>query len=174
MFDTKTEKVFKSRDVVFYEDKPENVTEDIIIQEVTDESKDTEDSVGAESNSSDENFESIEDPDSESSDEEDDNNDADRPQSRQEKEKSLVRRSSRVRKPKEFQDFITYSVLEESEQIEPMSVDEALKDPHGREWKQAMKEEYDALIQNQTWELCDRPKDKKVLKTRWIRTNPGC
>lgn len=38
-----------------------------------------------------------------------------------------------------------------------------------------MKEEFDALMQNKTWELCSPPKGKKILKTRWvfkIKQNP--
>lgn len=31
-----------------------------------------------------------------------------------------------------------------------------------------MKEELNALIQNKTWELCDPPQGRKVLKSRWV------
>lgn len=31
-----------------------------------------------------------------------------------------------------------------------------------------MHSEYDSLIENRTWELVSRPKDKKVLTNRWI------
>lgn len=31
-----------------------------------------------------------------------------------------------------------------------------------------MKEEYKLLIENRTWELCLPPKDKKILRSKWI------
>ncbi|RDX80704.1 putative mitochondrial protein, partial [Mucuna pruriens] len=42
----------------------------------------------------------------------------------------------------------------------PTSVQEALKDEN---WVQAMKEEMEALEKNSTWEIVDRPKDKRVV-----------
>ncbi|RDX98154.1 hypothetical protein CR513_18963, partial [Mucuna pruriens] len=44
---------------------------------------------------------------------------------------------------------------------------EALKDEN---WVQAMKEEMEALEKNSTWEIVDRPKDKRVVGCRWIYT----
>ncbi|RDX91841.1 putative mitochondrial protein, partial [Mucuna pruriens] len=49
----------------------------------------------------------------------------------------------------------------------PTSVQEALKDEN---WVQAMKEEMEALEKNSTWEIVDRPKDKRVVGYRWIYT----
>ena len=31
-----------------------------------------------------------------------------------------------------------------------------------------MQEEYDSLLENKTWEVVDRPKDRKVLTGRWV------
>ncbi|RDX78018.1 putative mitochondrial protein, partial [Mucuna pruriens] len=44
-------------------------------------------------------------------------------------------------------------------------VQEALRDEN---WVQAMKEEIKALEKNSTWEIVDRPKDKRVVGCRWI------
>ncbi|RDX96269.1 hypothetical protein CR513_21093, partial [Mucuna pruriens] len=44
----------------------------------------------------------------------------------------------------------------------PTSVQEALKDEN---WVQAMKEEMKALKKNSTWEIVNRPKDKRVCKS---------
>ncbi|RDY00930.1 hypothetical protein CR513_15813, partial [Mucuna pruriens] len=49
----------------------------------------------------------------------------------------------------------------------PTSVQEALKDEN---WVQAMKEEMEALEKNSTWEIVDRPKDKRAIGCRWIYT----
>ncbi|RDX88558.1 putative mitochondrial protein, partial [Mucuna pruriens] len=47
----------------------------------------------------------------------------------------------------------------------PTSVQEALKDNN---WVKAMKEEIETLEKNSTWEIVDRPKDKRVVSCRWI------
>ncbi|RDX89133.1 putative mitochondrial protein, partial [Mucuna pruriens] len=49
----------------------------------------------------------------------------------------------------------------------PILVQEALKDEN---WVQAMKEEMEALENNSTWEIVDKPKDKRDVGCRWIYT----
>lgn len=51
-------------------------------------------------------------------------------------------------------------------------------DPHNRktaltstewnQWEQAMQEEYNSLLENKTWEVVDRPTNRKVLTGRWV------
>ncbi|KAL2936002.1 Retrovirus-related Pol polyprotein from transposon RE1 [Bienertia sinuspersici] len=41
----------------------------------------------------------------------------------------------------------------------------ALRDPN---WKVAMQEEYDALIENGTWELVPRPSNANIIRSLWI------
>ena len=53
-------------------------------------------------------------------------------------------------------------------QVEPRSVDEAIKDNY---WKEAMKEELQQIIKNNTWELVPRPKEKNVIGTKWVFIN---
>lgn len=48
---------------------------------------------------------------------------------------------------------------------EPKTIDQALKLPH---WYAAMKEEVDALYQNQTWTLVPRTTDMNVVGSRWV------
>ena len=38
-------------------------------------------------------------------------------------------------------------------------------------WLEAMQEEMDSLLKNQTYELVKHPKGKKVLKNRWVFKN---
>ena len=38
-------------------------------------------------------------------------------------------------------------------------------------WLEAMQEEMDSLLKNQTYELVKLPKGKKVLKNRWVFKN---
>lgn len=56
-------------------------------------------------------------------------------------------------------------LMTEYRKIEPHNVKIALQFPH---WVQAMKEEYDALLTNQTWSLVDPPKDKKIVGCKWV------
>src|SRR5271156_6742821 len=52
--------------------------------------------------------------------------------------------------------------------IEPLSVEDACNDS---DWKNAMKEELDQIIKNDTWELVPRPSDKNVIGTKWVFRN---
>lgn len=47
----------------------------------------------------------------------------------------------------------------------PSSVRVALRDPH---WKEAMQEEYDALVANCTWRLVPRPPGAHVITGKWV------
>ena len=49
----------------------------------------------------------------------------------------------------------------------PTSVQEALKDQN---WIQAMNEEMSVLERIETWQIVERPKDKKAVGCRWIYT----
>lgn len=49
----------------------------------------------------------------------------------------------------------------------PTSVQEALKD---KNWIQAMNEEMHALEKNGTWDIIEKPKDKRPVGCRWIYT----
>ena len=79
-------------------------------------------------------------------------------------ETTQIRRSGRERKPKGWLDYITFNVSM-VESTEPMNIQEALED---KNWNDAMKEKYEALLRNETWTLCTPPKDKKILKTKWV------
>lgn len=56
-------------------------------------------------------------------------------------------------------------LLTEYVEQEPPNVKEALKCDH---WVKAMKEEYDALIANETWSLVAPPANKKVIGCKWV------
>lgn len=51
---------------------------------------------------------------------------------------------------------------------DPMTVEDALSRPDAAQWKLAMEVEHQALMENRTWELVDRPKDRKVIKCKWV------
>ncbi|MCO5610037.1 hypothetical protein L7F22_064272 [Adiantum nelumboides] len=48
---------------------------------------------------------------------------------------------------------------------EPLSFDEA---QNLENWMAAMQSEFDALIENDTWTLCDLPPGKKAIGTKWV------
>jgi len=45
----------------------------------------------------------------------------------------------------------------------PNSYKEAVARPESNEWKQAIKDEYDGLIEMGTWKLVDLPKGRKPV-----------
>ncbi|OWZ03552.1 polyprotein [Phytophthora megakarya] len=57
--------------------------------------------------------------------------------------------------------------------VNPTSVKEALASEHAAEWKRAMNAEYESLLENNTWELVQRPKSTKsktvnILTSLWV------
>jgi hypothetical protein len=38
------------------------------------------------------------------------------------------------------------------------------------EWRKAIKEELEALVENKTWEIANLPEEKKPLDCRWVFT----
>ncbi|CAI7890935.1 unnamed protein product [Closterium sp. NIES-53] len=51
---------------------------------------------------------------------------------------------------------------------EPKTPAEALSGPDAEKWKQSVKEEYDSLLENETWELCELPPGKKAISSKLI------
>ncbi|CAI7749291.1 unnamed protein product [Closterium sp. NIES-53] len=51
---------------------------------------------------------------------------------------------------------------------EPKTLAEALSRPDAEKWKQSVKEEYDSLLENETWELCELPPGKKAISSKLI------
>lgn len=69
----------------------------------------------------------------------------------------VTRGKNGIFKPKAF--LVDYT------QTEPTTAREALKCP---EWRQAMQEEYDALLVNKTWDLVPMPTGQKVVGCKWV------
>ncbi|XP_073950925.1 uncharacterized protein [Choristoneura fumiferana] len=51
---------------------------------------------------------------------------------------------------------------------EPETYKQAVEDAHSSEWQKAMQNEYDCLMKHGTWELVERPTDRKVIKNKWV------
>lgn len=75
-----------------------------------------------------------------------------------------VRRSSRVRLPKQFPGFVTYF----ANCCEPTTVAEALGSDDAIHWQEAMQHEYDSLKSNKTWDLVTLPPGKSAISCKWV------
>jgi TfoX/Sxy family transcriptional regulator of competence genes len=53
------------------------------------------------------------------------------------------------------------------EPYEPQTLQDAQNDTYWSNWKQAIQEEYDSLLENGTWEVIDRP-SQNVLSGKWV------
>ena len=51
---------------------------------------------------------------------------------------------------------------------EPLTFNAALHSPEAAQWQEAMQEEYDALVENHTWDIVYIPDGQKVLKGKWV------
>jgi len=52
-----------------------------------------------------------------------------------------------------------------------MTYEEALKSNDHDLWKEAMDREMNCLNKNKTWQIVEKPKDKRVLDLKWVFTN---
>ena len=50
----------------------------------------------------------------------------------------------------------------------PTSLEEVEESQFRDEWFAAMKKEFDSLVENKTWKLCELPENRKVLGGRWV------
>lgn len=50
----------------------------------------------------------------------------------------------------------------------PHTYEDAMTGPHAEKWKAAMKDEYNSLLENNTWILTELPDDKKPIKSKWV------
>ncbi|KAE8673149.1 hypothetical protein F3Y22_tig00111810pilonHSYRG00151 [Hibiscus syriacus] len=74
---------------------------------------------------------------------------------------SQLRRSTRIRRPNPK--YANAAIIEEA--TEPETFEEASK---SSQWMTAMKEEIDALQQNQTWDIVPKIKDVKPISCKWV------
>lgn len=90
-------------------------------------------------------------------------------QSTPQMEDTHVRRTSRQPKPSTKYPSSEYILL--TEDGEPENYQEVMSSDDKNLWLEAMKEEMDSLIKNDTYELVKPPKGKKILKKRWVFKN---
>jgi len=62
--------------------------------------------------------------------------------------------------------FPTYALIVVDPQ-EPTTYQQAITGPSSLEWKAAIQEEYNSLVQTGTWTLVDRPPDTNIVGSKW-------
>ena len=95
---------------------------------------------------------------------------------RDESQQQEPRRSERQRKPPERYGSMEYADTAKVDHVvynvcqitEPKTIDEALFSEHAKEWKQAADSEYKSLMENETWELVELPKDRQAVGCKWV------
>lgn len=97
--------------------------------------------------------------------------DKDRKPKRGRKKKIIRNPYGRKGKPKETQDGQEEESITEQSDIEanlieivdPQDIHEALSSPQAKQWKRAIKEELDSLVQRKTWENTILPEGKRCI-----------
>lgn len=80
-----------------------------------------------------------------------------------------LRRSNRKPKPRNFDGYVTYGAYGLMAQtVEPVTYNEVLNDENSEQSKTAMQKEVNSLIENETWQLVDLPKNRKSIKSKWV------
>lgn len=51
---------------------------------------------------------------------------------------------------------------------ERLSLKEAMESSNAKNWQEAADLEYESLLENDTWDLVDLPKDRKAVGSRWV------
>ncbi|KAG8500107.1 hypothetical protein CXB51_003710 [Gossypium anomalum] len=72
-----------------------------------------------------------------------------------------------IRKPARFDDIAAYALPIADDDV-PSTYTEAISNPDGVKWKQAMNEEMQSLHKNRTWKLVTLPKGKKAIGCKWV------
>ena len=85
---------------------------------------------------------------------------------------NTVRRSERERRPKNYEDYISYLCHGDTD-IEdvPLTVTEALSRPDADCWRQAMQDEMSYFAENDAWDLVDPPDTNSgvsVVQCKWV------
>ena len=91
---------------------------------------------------------------------------------------STPRRSNRTKKPKSYQDYVTFACHKQQEvNLEdiPSSVSEALSRPDSARWKKAMDDEMQSFAENEAWDLVDTSRSGPLVECKWVfKTKIDC
>lgn len=74
-----------------------------------------------------------------------------------------------MKKPRHLEDYTVLALhVETYTEDLPESLEEVISREDKQEWMQAIKEEVDALTENNMWNLTKLPQGKRVLDNKWI------
>lgn len=84
-------------------------------------------------------------------------------------EPETTRKSTRQRKPKNFDDYVTYACQTDvnAEDV-PLSVSDALSRTDSDRWRQAIEAELASFEENDAWEVVEKPDSATVVKCKWV------
>ena len=58
--------------------------------------------------------------------------------------------------------------IDPNDEDEPATVQEAINHPtFGKQWEKAIRDEYESLIKNHTWDLVPRPRDRQIVTNKF-------
>lgn len=80
----------------------------------------------------------------------------------------VLRDRSKMRQPVYLEEDSFKANVCTTENDEPLCYQDAIKSKSSALWKNAMQEEMDSLIKNNTWTMVEKPKDRKVIQNRWV------
>ena len=84
---------------------------------------------------------------------------------------NLLRRSSRSKRPTNFDDYVTYlteAEMDAGKFTDPTSYNEAINSDQSSEWSKAMIEELDSMKKNDVWDLVELPNGVKPVGCKWV------
>lgn len=80
-----------------------------------------------------------------------------------------VRKSQRQKKPKMYDDSVTYFTTENQVSVENLTcLQEALSGPNSEKWIIAMKSESQSFTENRAWDVVTLPEGQKAIKCKWV------
>ncbi|KAJ0862094.1 putative RNA-directed DNA polymerase [Helianthus annuus] len=82
---------------------------------------------------------------------------------------NLLRRSSRQRRPPNWDDYVTYlTEMDPGKLNDPISYNEAISSDQSSEWNKAMIDELDSMKKNDVWDLVELPNGVKPVGCKWV------
>lgn len=78
-----------------------------------------------------------------------------------------LRDRRQLRRPTRYNDYVEIDDVLIAETQEPISFEQAMKTEDAQKWRQAMKEELEALAKNHVWDLVDASNGQAVIDNRW-------
>lgn len=82
--------------------------------------------------------------------------------------KVLSKKASERLKRARYQPYLPANIALFTLDDEPRTIEDAKAREDWPQWRKAMDEELDALQQNKTWELVDKPPNVKPIKNKWV------